>query len=341
MVARINSSREAGRIIRYNERKVEREAAELIHAANFFAEPDALTYPEKLRRFQFLNEQRPDVKLNMLHISLNFQPREQLENSRMASIADRYMAGIGLADQPYLVYRHNDLDRPHLHIVTNIIEPGGHRIRTHNLGKDKSEPTRKAIEREFGLIPEPPSRQRAGISKTIEEIWNRYRFTSLEEYNALLRRHQLKADPGVPGHHDHHGLLYHRLGGKGQPTGMPIRASDLPFHPTLRRLEEKFSRDQTSRKADIHGLRKKLDWARSQSLTTADFADELQKQSVELYRQRLPGRDSIIYIDHENGAAIGDRALGVGYSFPALIRSFSLRQGHRRTRDLDQEPGLD
>src|ERR1700756_1502173 len=111
MVARINSSRDASRILRYNERKVEHHAAELIHAVNFFSDPEQLSYPEKLERFRFLNDQRPDVKVNMLHISLNFQPGERPEKDRLTAIADQYMEGIGFARQPYLVYRHDDIDR--------------------------------------------------------------------------------------------------------------------------------------------------------------------------------------------------------------------------------------
>jgi hypothetical protein len=62
------------------------------------------------------------------------------------------MEKIGFGDQPYLVYQHHDSGHPHIHVVTTNIERSGNRIKLHNIGRDKSEPARKAIEKEFGLV---------------------------------------------------------------------------------------------------------------------------------------------------------------------------------------------
>jgi hypothetical protein len=343
MVAKINSSRDAGTIIRYNERKVSEHKAELIHAAHFYNEPGQLSYADKLQRFRFLNEERPQVKVNMLHISLNFRREETLPNDQLIAIANQYMQGIGFGRQPYLVYRHDDIERPHLHIVTNIIEPHGRLISTSKIGKEKSEPTRKAIEEQFGLIPAQRSPHRDTINKEIQELWNQYRFTCLEEYNALLRPHRLLADPGQPGSQirEHHGLLYRRLDSKGHPTGLPVKASALPFRPTLNRLEEKFTRDQATREVDRSRVIDKIDWALRQSVNPRDFAGELRKEGIEVHRQPGPSRNDVVYIDHLAGVAISDRQLGPKFNYSTLMNQLSRQQSHGRSRQQDQEIDFD
>jgi Relaxase/Mobilisation nuclease domain len=343
MVAKINSSRDAGTIIRYNERKVSEHKAELIHAAHFFNEPGQLSYADKLQRFRFLNEERPQVKVNMLHISLNFRPGEALPNDQLIAIANQYMEGIGFSRQPYLVYRHDDIDRAHLHIITNIIEPHGRLISTSKIGKEKSEPTRKAIEEQFGLVPAQRSPHRDIMNKEIQELWSQYRFTSLEEYNVLLRPHRLMADPGQPGSstREHQGLLYRRLDSNGHPTGLPVKASALAFHPTLTRLEEKFTCDQTSREADRSRVIDKIDWAHRQSHSPATFADELRKEGIEVRRQPGPSRNGVVYIDHLAGVAISDRQLGPKFNYSTLTNQLNRQQSHSRSRHQDHEIDLD
>lgn len=62
------------------------------------------------------------------------------------------MQGIGFGNQLFLVYEHTDAGHPHIHILSTNVKPNGERISLHNLGRTKSEDTRKFIEKEFGLI---------------------------------------------------------------------------------------------------------------------------------------------------------------------------------------------
>ncbi|HEY4111567.1 relaxase/mobilization nuclease domain-containing protein [Puia sp.] len=57
--------------------------------------------------------------------------------------------GLKMESHPYLVYRHNDANHPHIHIVSSLIRPDGNRVNTHRMGVDLSKPTYKAIEAEF------------------------------------------------------------------------------------------------------------------------------------------------------------------------------------------------
>ena len=77
---------------------------------------------------------------------------EKRLNDRLTAIADRYVRP-QMEDQPYLVYRHEDANHPHIHIVSSLIRPDGSRIDTNRMATRLSEPTRKAIEKEFHLQP--------------------------------------------------------------------------------------------------------------------------------------------------------------------------------------------
>src|SRR5580700_2923112 len=100
MVARIAITRSTAKVLTYNEEKVSRGKAEFIHAGNFLEDKTDLNYAGKLRRFQQLNELNARSQAKMLHATLNFQPGEDLSNEQLSSIADRYMNGLGMTDQP-------------------------------------------------------------------------------------------------------------------------------------------------------------------------------------------------------------------------------------------------
>src|ERR1700761_9485121 len=143
MVPVIDTSESLSDVLYYNENKVKIGVAELIHASGFLQEKEDLNVYDKLNRFQKLNELNERVKKNTLHVSLNFHPEDQLSQDQLSQIADIYMAHIGYANQPYLVYQHFDSGHPHVHIVSSLIQPNGIRIPTNNVGKNESVKARK------------------------------------------------------------------------------------------------------------------------------------------------------------------------------------------------------
>lgn len=92
------------------------------------------------------------IKVNCVHISLNFDPSEKFSAEKLKEISDEYLQKTGFANQPYLLYQHNDSGHPHVHIVTTNIKSDGKRIELHNLGKNQSKKARKEIEIQYGLI---------------------------------------------------------------------------------------------------------------------------------------------------------------------------------------------
>ncbi|WP_289110539.1 relaxase/mobilization nuclease domain-containing protein, partial [uncultured Alistipes sp.] len=42
--------------------------------------------------------------------------------------AKEYMERMGYGDQPYIVFKHNDISREHLHLVSLRVDENGHKL---------------------------------------------------------------------------------------------------------------------------------------------------------------------------------------------------------------------
>lgn len=347
MVAKIVIGKSIRGILHYNESKVAEGKAQLIMASGFAGEIDRMDIFQKYQRFKYLNELRPTVKTNALHITLNFDASEKIDDSKMQKIANAYMEGIGFSEQPFLVYRHNDVAHQHIHIATTSIQRNGERIDLHNIAIDHSEPTRKQIEKDFELIvaekkpgfkrqptvePVDPQKVTYGhiptkraISNILSEVVNNYKYTSLAELNAALRQFSIIADRGKEDTDmfKNKGLIYFMLDKGGNKIGVPIKASTFHSKPTLRNLEKRFDKNTEKRKAHKQALVKRIDGIllRYQQLTKATLVNELQKVGVAIvFRRNDKGLVyGVTFVDHHHKTVFNGSDLGKAYSAKSLI----------------------
>jgi hypothetical protein len=71
MVAKISTGKSIRGMLHYNENKITEGEAALIMASGFAGEIDQMSFNQKLNCFAHLQELKPDVKTNAVHISLN------------------------------------------------------------------------------------------------------------------------------------------------------------------------------------------------------------------------------------------------------------------------------
>jgi hypothetical protein len=284
--------------VKYNERKVSEGRAELLDAANFLKEKGRLSLEDKVGRFRRRMELNERVTTN-LHITLNFDPLDDLTKEKMQEIARRYMEEIGFSRQPYLVYRHLDAGHPHCHIVTTHVRPNGTPIELYKIGADRSEKARQIIEDEFGLttaewkkqtgvrsyVPDGyrPIRYGEGslthsMSRIIEYVTESFAYTSLQELNAILGLYNIAAYRGKEGTqlYNNRGLLYRALDEHGKFIGLPIKASFFACRPTLANLEKKFPLN-LERKESM----------RSQARRRAESATEGRRRNMNHFKEIL------------------------------------------------------
>jgi len=325
MVVRLRTGRSIRGALSYNERKVSQRKADLLLAVGFSCEIEKLGFSKKLGRFQSLIERNEKVKTNTLHLSINFPPEEIPADDTMRQIAMDYMDRIGFGGQPFLVYKHKDANHSHFHIVTTNIQADSTYITFHNLGREKSEPARKAIEREFQLIQAETRKQSAflrenvnpllvaeyGRSATKHQITNKvgevirsYKFSSLEEFNAILKDFNIIADRGLPGtkRYEQGGILYSLLDKDGGRIGVPIKASDIygEPRPTLKNLERRFITNAVKKAGLLEQGKRTIEAELSRCQTTRQFTSSLRREGIRLHieKDRLGIISQVLFVDH-------------------------------------------
>jgi hypothetical protein len=236
--------------------------------------------------------------------------------------------------------------------VTTSIRADGSSIDLNFIGRDKSEPARKAIEEKYGLVkaqqqkktqafqlkPLPVEKLQYGkrptkqaITNALEYILENYYYRSLPELNAILRLYNLKADAGKPGGRirAHGGLLYQMLDEKEQGIGVPIKASSIYFKPTLKWLKVKFEANRLIDPARINRVRSALDTVLQQRPKGwSSFTDAMGRAQIAVvpYINRKKFLYGISFVDLDGKIIIKASDLGKAYSTRAILERLGLDQ---------------
>lgn len=345
MVAIFKTGSSLSAALNYNEHKVQKGVAEFIMAENYPMEYHRLTFDQKLYRLENQAALNENVTRNSVHISLNFDASEDLQDDKLKEIAKTYMDQIGFGNQPYLVYRHYDSGHPHIHIVSLKVGPDGKRIDTQNIGKNQSEKARKEIEISFGLIKaedsknskkykiEPVSIQKVqygktetkqAISNVLSKVLDTYKYSSLPELNALLKLYNIVAERGseTSRMYKAKGLMYRALDEQGNKIGAPIKASQFYMKPTLNNLEQKFLKNAVLKQKFRSRIKNAIDMAflKRPGIFLGDLIKQLEKEGIStVLRENEQGRlYGITYIDHINKVVFNGSDLGKAYSAKAI-----------------------
>ena len=141
------------------------------------------------------------TKKTVFHCSLNPHPDEKLSDETLMQIAKEYMEALGYGNQPYIVFKHNDITREHIHIVSLRVDSKGRKI-SDKFEKRRSKKITDALERKYGLIPSskiadkvmnetPKIDTTSGnikeqVASILRIVLKHYCFCSLGELNAIL-----------------------------------------------------------------------------------------------------------------------------------------------------------
>ena len=362
MVAVINFSASLRNVMNYNENKLKQDSqakdaggktlkkAEFIHSSGNAKDTTELLFSDRFKRLEKQMALNERWKKSVVHISLNFDPseKERFEKDKelLNRIADTYMGKLGFANQPYLVYKHNDAGHPHIHIVSTIIRKDGTPINTHNIGKDVSNPARKEIEQIFGLVIADDRKQKEAfrlepinaqkviygksetkreITNVLDAVLNAYKYTSLSELNAILKQYNVMADSGGDNSRINmkKGLVYRVLDENGNKVGVPIKASDIYSKPGLKYLQPRFDKNEILRRPFKVRVKNTIDLAllKSTVKTIEELQEALRRQKIQVViRQNKDGRIyGLTFIDHNpqsksvfNGSDLGKQYSAAG-----------------------------
>lgn len=108
----------------YNERKVEKGVAAIVGYSNV----DSLDRRDLEDLFSRYERGRISASGVSFHASVNPSDTDACTEEQVLDLIWQMMSALGYSDQPMVVYRHDDIGRPHYHVVSTRIASDGHRI---------------------------------------------------------------------------------------------------------------------------------------------------------------------------------------------------------------------
>ncbi len=279
----------------------------------------------------------------VIHISLNPHPDDKLTDVELSDIAREYMEKLGYGNQPYMVYKHEDISRQHLHIVSIRVDETGKCLNNaYNFQRSKA--ITRELEKEYGLHTaerqretnqEPVKKVNPSDGNVKKQVGNiakslmRYRFQSLGEYRALLSLYNVAVEEvkGEARGREYHGLVYSAADDKGNKVGNPFKSSRFGKTVGYEALEKHvaFSKEQIREKKLAIHTKNAVTAALRQTTNRAKFISALKTKGIDtVLRETDAGRIyGATFIDHNTGCVLNGSRLGKELSANALQEHFA------------------
>ena len=344
MIAKISATENLGGALGYNFKKVEKGEASILLAAELYQSNDGnYTMEDVLADMEALIPKNCRTKKTVFHCSLNPHPDEKLSDETLMQIAKEYMEALGYGKQPYIVFKHNDIAREHIHIVSLRVDSRGQKIND-RFEKRRSKQITDALERKFGLIPSSKVTDKAmketpkidttrgnikeQVASTLRMVLKHYKFCSLGELNAILSRYHLAVEEVKMEFRGkkYDGLVYVPTDEKGNKAGTPIHASDIGRGVGYTAVQNRMQKSKQNVKPLIPSVRNKvLQTMRTSPKTEEELRQRLEEQGLRaVIRKNESGRIyGITFIDDKAGIALNGSRLGKGYAANVFKGYFS------------------
>jgi hypothetical protein len=370
MVAKISLGKSIYGALSYNAEKINKEKGRLLDTNRIYN--DGTGTVDIKRAFADFMQWMPSTTKTerpMVHISLNPHPDDVLTDAQLTEIAREYMDKMGFGDMPYMVYKHTDINRHHLHIVALRVRTDGSCISDKNNVYRSKEITR-VLERKYGLktaerekvTPETPLLKidtpgdlKKQVASVVKIVGMRYKFQTIGEYNAVLGLFNVKCEntDGRVNGREYHGLVYFALGEDGQPIAAPFKASRLGKFARREAIDAKYERAKET--VSIAPTREKVERVLSECSGKEDFIARLKEENIDVVmRYTAEGRIyGVTFIDHNTFNVLNGSRLGKAFSanaledrfntehpqehFPASVPEIPEEEGTRHTHQPDSE----
>lgn len=354
MVAKISVGSSLYGAIAYNGEKINEAQGRLLTTNRIYNDGSGTVDINKAME-GFLTFMPPQMKVEkpVVHISLNPHPEDVLTDAELQDIAREYLERMGFGNQPYLVFKHEDIDRHHLHIVTVRVDENGKCINDRNNYYRSKQITRE-LEKKYGLHDAERKSRRldtplrkvdalAGdvkkqVGNTLKTLNGQYRFQTMGEYRALLSLYNItveEAHGNVRGR-EYHGLVYFSLSlnnssvtdEKGNKVGNPFKSSLFGKSVGYEAVQNKFARSKLEIKdRKLADMTKRTVLSVLQGTYDKDkFVSRLKEKGIDtVLRHTEEGRIyGATFIDHRTGCVLNGSRMGKELSANALQEHFTL-----------------
>ena len=327
MVAKISTGGNMFGALAYNQNKVDSGEAKVLFSNRMLLSEDGnFSIGECMRSFEMQMPVQLSTKKPILHISINPHPEDVLTDQQLSDIAKEYMRKLGYGDQPYLVYKHTDIDRHHIHIVGLRVDENGKPLNDKFEHRRSKQITRE-LEKEYGLH--------------VKAACYGYRFQSFGEYKALLAAYNVCAEEvkGEINGKPYQGIVYSAMNDKGEKTGNPVKASrigkSVGYEAVQRRMEKSGEAIKNGKLKER--TRKIVATAMQTTRSRKELEQQLKKQGIDVvFCQNDSGRIyGVTFIDHDSRVVLNGSRLGKEYSANVFNERFSGETGYIHQSEVE------
>ena len=321
MVAKITQAKAVGGMLQYNNKKLEKGEASILGYNKIITggkDIEKLGIAQTQKSFDSFGNLNKELKRKYIHVSLNPHPDEKLSDEKLTDIAKDYMKQLGYASQPYIIYKHTDIERTHLHIVSCNVKANGKTITDSNLFRRSNE-IRKGIEKKYdlkeGAVKKNPidyantkkvdykkGDNNAQIKTKALTILSLVKFSSFDSYKRHMANYNIAVDIRKEANHPDGKILgstYQVTNDKGVGEGLAIKAShiDRGGNLDLKKLEKKFDNNKEDKQKRKDFFEKNLQSVLKNS-NNAGFEKGAEIQGISI----IKNKDNIdSYLDIKSG----------------------------------------
>lgn len=340
MVAKISLGKSIYGALSYNAEKINKEKGRVLDTNKIYNDGSGnIDIHRAFEDFKRWMPQSTRAEKTMMHISLNPHPDDRLSEMQYTQLAHEYMEKMGFSEMPYLIVKHEDIERHHIHIVALRVRPDGSCISDKNNFYRSKEITRE-LERKYGLhtaerqkiTPDMPIKKidpsgdiKRQVANTVKMVGMRYKFQTIGEYNAILGLCNVRCEQtdGRVNGREYHGLVYFATDDSGKTIASPFKASRLGKFASRTAIDGRMER--AKEKIDIKPTKKVVSEAMAKSSGKDDFIAQLKEKNIDLLlRYTDTGRIyGATFIDHNTMTVINGSRLGKEFSANSLEKWFT------------------
>ena len=350
MVAKISIGSSLYGALSYNGEKMNKEQGRVLGANKIILPADGqIDIARMVENFNAFMPKTGKTKKPVLHISLNPHPDDRLTEQQYEILAREYLEKLGFGEQPYIIYKHMDIDRHHIHIVTVNVNEQGKRLNQDFLFR-RSKKITTELEEKYNLhkaqrekiTPDMPIKKvdssgdiKRQVANTVKMVGMRYKFQTLGEYNAVLSLYNIRCEQtdGRVNGREYHGLVYFATDDEGKTIANPFKASRLGKFASRTAIDSRF--EKAKDKIDVAPTRNRVTDVLARATDKEDFTSKLKDCGIDVvFRYTDEGRIyGVTFIDHNTMTVLNGSRLGKQFSANALNERFNNPQA-QQTNDV-------
>lgn len=363
MVANIRSGATPGGALRYNKEKVDKNEAEVLFWKKMlepFDKHGRMDIDACMDSFWPYLEANRRTTNTVFHASLNPSPEDRLTDDQLRDIAQEYMERMGYGNQPYIVFKHKDISREHLHIVSLRVDEKGRKL-PHDFEARRSAEITRDLEHKYNLHPavkgqeqrDTPDLRKVNyktgnvkqqISSVIRSCLRNYKCSSYGEFRTLLELFNVSVEErtGTIEGRNYAGILYGTMTDDGYGTGTPFKSSKIGKDVGYNALQTYYakSKERVKEPGALDHLRHTVKDAMSPHNTRDEFRQQLKADGIDtVFRINPVGRIyGVTFIDHTNGIVANGSVLGKEFSARVFNELFPTSRKEDQHAERKYEP---